>query len=107
MSLPTSERKALAGIHESWFRTETGNNGTVGRRGTLKRLSFGGLCDFMATVSMKPAARYAGTELDVHYDPQNPTHSALEIDENMVLDGRASLVVGLVSLAIAYYADFH
>jgi hypothetical protein len=50
------------------------------------------------------AARYpAGAEVDVHYDPQNPIHSALEIDEEMVLDGRASLVVGLISLAFAIY----
>jgi hypothetical protein len=50
------------------------------------------------------AARYvAGTEVGVHYDPQDPTHSALEIDEEMVLDGRASLIVGLVSLAFAIY----
>ncbi len=50
------------------------------------------------------AARYpVGTELDVHYDPQDPTHSALEIDEAMTLDGRASLVVGVISLAIALY----
>ena len=53
------------------------------------------------------AARYPiGTQLDIHYDPQNPTDSALEIDETMMLDGRASLVVGLVSLAIAIYLAF-
>ena len=50
------------------------------------------------------AARYvAGTDVDVHYDPQDPTHSALSIDEEMVLDGRASLVVGLALLAVAIY----
>jgi hypothetical protein len=54
------------------------------------------------------AARYvAGTEVDVHYDPQNPTHSALAVDTAMVLDGHASLVVGLVSLAIAIYLARH
>ena len=50
------------------------------------------------------AARYvASTVVDVHYDPQNPTHSALGIDEEMVLDGRASLIVDLISLAVAIY----
>jgi hypothetical protein len=58
----------------------------------------------MRTSAEAEAARYvAGTEVDVHYDPQNPIHSALSIDEEMVLDGRASLVVGLVSLAFAIY----
>jgi hypothetical protein len=65
---------------------------TVGEPGTMR------------TSAEAEAARYVvGNEVDVHYDPQNPTHSALEIDEEMVLDGRASLVVGLVSLAVAIY----
>jgi hypothetical protein len=65
---------------------------TVGEPGTMR------------TSAEAEAARYiAGTEVDVHYDPQNPTHSALEIDEEMMLDGRASLVVGLISLAVAIY----
>jgi hypothetical protein len=50
------------------------------------------------------AARYVvGTEPDVHYDPQNPVNSALDIDDQMVLDGRVSLVVGVASLALAIY----
>ena len=62
----------------------------------------------MQAAAEAEAARYpVGTELDVHYDPQDPTNSALEIDEKMVLDGRASLVVGLVSLAVALYAALH
>ena len=53
-------------------------------------------------------ARYpVGAEVDVHYDPKNPTHSALQIDKNLVLDGRASLVVGVVSLAVALYLILH
>ena len=65
---------------------------TVGEPGTMR-----------ASAEAEAARYVAGTEVDVHYDPQNPTHSALEIDEEMVLDGRASLVVGLVSLAVAVY----
>ena len=57
------------------------------------------LCTLEAPTDREPA----GAEVDVHYDPQNPTHSALEIDEEMVFDGRASLVVGLISLAFAIY----
>lgn len=50
------------------------------------------------------AARYvASTVVDVHDDPQNPTHSALGIDEEMVVDGCASLIVDLISLAVAIY----
>ena len=65
---------------------------TVGEPGTMQ------------ASAEEEAARYpAGAEVDVHYDPQNPIHSALEIDEEMVLDGRASLVVGLISLAFAIY----
>ncbi len=65
---------------------------TVGEPGTLR-----------ASAEAEAARYVVGTEVDVHYDPQNPTHSALEIDEEMVLDGRASLVVGLVSIAVAIY----
>lgn len=65
---------------------------TVGEPGTIQ------------ASAQAEAARYpAGTELDVHYDPQDPTHSALEIDEAMTLDGGASLVAGIISLAIALY----
>jgi Protein of unknown function (DUF3592) len=65
---------------------------TVGEPGTMR-----------ASAEAEAARYVAGTEVDVHYDPQNPTHSALSIDEEMVLDGRASLVVGLISLAVAIY----
>jgi len=65
---------------------------TVGEPGTMQ------------ASAEEEAARYpAGAEVDVHYDPRNPIHSALEIDEETVLDGRASLVVGLISLAFAIY----
>ena len=69
---------------------------TVGEPGTMR-----------ASAEAESARYVVGTEVDIHYDPQTPTNSALEIDENMVLDGRASLVVGLVSLAIAIYAAQH
>jgi hypothetical protein len=65
---------------------------TVGEPGTMR-----------ASAEAEAARYVAGTEVDVHYDPQNPTHSALSIDEEMVLDGRASLVVGLISIAVAIY----
>jgi hypothetical protein len=69
---------------------------TVGEPGTVR-----------ASAEAEAARYIVGTELDVHYDPQDPTHSALEIDDNMVLDGRASLFVGLVSLAVAIYTALH
>jgi hypothetical protein len=54
------------------------------------------------------AARYlAGTKLDIYYDPENPTRSALTSAPTMRIDGRASLVVGLVALAVAIYAARH
>jgi hypothetical protein len=65
---------------------------TVGEPGTMR-----------ASAEAEAARYVAGTEVDVHYDPQNPTHSALSADEEMVLDGRASLVVGLILLAVAIY----
>ena len=69
---------------------------TVGEPGTTR------------AAAAEEVARYpAGTELDVHYDPENPTSSALEIDGDMVLDGRASLAVGIVSLAAAIFAALH
>lgn len=53
-------------------------------------------------------ARYpVGMELEVYYDPQNPTHSSLHKRGEMVLTGRPSLVVALVSWTIAIYAAFH
>jgi len=65
---------------------------TVGEPGTLR-----------ASAAAETARYIVGTAVEVHYDPQTPTHSALEIDEDMVIDGRASLIVGLVSLAVATY----
>lgn len=54
------------------------------------------------------AARYlAGTKLDIYYDPKNPTRSALTSAPSMRIDGRASLVVGLIALAVAIYAARH
>jgi Protein of unknown function (DUF3592) len=54
------------------------------------------------------AARYpAGTELDVYYDPENPTNSALTGRPSLRLDGRASLIVGLVLIAAAIYIARH
>ena len=65
---------------------------TVGEPGTMR-----------ASAEAEAARHPVGTEGDVHYDPQNPTRSALGVDVEMVLDGRASLIVGLVSLAFAIY----
>ena len=57
---------------------------TVGEPGTMR-----------ASAEAEAARYVVGTELDVHYDPQDPTKSALEIDTTMMLDGSASLVLGL------------
>lgn len=49
-------------------------------------------------------ARYpVGTTIDIYYNPQNPTASALQKRDAITLDGRASLVVGFISLALAVY----
>ncbi len=54
------------------------------------------------------AAKYSvGQEVDVYYDPKNPTSSGLNVDTNMMLDGRASLVVALALLAAAVAAALH
>jgi hypothetical protein len=50
-------------------------------------------------------ARYpVGAEVEVHFDPKNPTHSALNIDTQMMITGRSSLVVALILFAVATYA---
>ena len=60
--------------------------------------------DTMPAAAQAEVARYVvGTEVNVHYDPNNPLSSALEIDKDVVLDGRTSFVVGLVCLALAIY----
>ena len=49
-------------------------------------------------------ARYpVRTTLEIYYNPQNPTASALQKRDAITLDGRASLVVGFISLALAVY----
>jgi hypothetical protein len=53
-------------------------------------------------------ARYpAGKELEVFYDPKNPTQSALNVDTEMMITGRSSLIVGIVLLAVAAYFALH
>jgi len=47
-----------------------------------------------------------GMELEVYYDPQDPTHSSLHKRGEMVLTG-ASLVVVAGFMTIAIYAAFH
>jgi hypothetical protein len=56
-----------------------------------------------ATVARNPA----GQEVDVYYDPKNPASSGLNIDTNMMLDGRASLVVALILLGLAALVALH
>ena len=54
------------------------------------------------------AARYpVGLELDVYYNPQKAAQSGLNVDTEMVLNGRSSLVVAAVMLAVAIYAAWH
>jgi hypothetical protein len=50
-------------------------------------------------------ARYpVGTELEVYYNPKDPTHSSLEKRGEVMITGRSSLVVAVVLWAIAIYA---
>ena len=50
-------------------------------------------------------ARYpAGMEVDIFYNPKKPTQSGLNVDTEMMLNGRASLTVAVVLLAVAIYA---
>lgn len=50
-------------------------------------------------------ARYpAGLKVEVYYDPKNPTHSALNVDTEMMLDGVRSFIVAMIFFAIAYLA---
>lgn len=54
------------------------------------------------------ADRYpTGQPVDVFYDPQNPTRSALNVNTEMVLNGNASLIMGVILLAVAWYAAGH
>lgn len=54
------------------------------------------------------AARYpVGTELEVYYDPANPTNSALTGRPSRRIDGRASVVVACVAIAAAIYIARH
>jgi hypothetical protein len=51
------------------------------------------------------AARYpAGAEADVYYDPGMPTRSALSVNTQLRLTGRASLVVAVLLFAVAAFA---
>ena len=59
----------------------------------------------MRTKAEAEVARYpVGTAVEVHFDPKNPTRSALEIDTEMMITGRSSLIVALVLFAVAIYA---
>ncbi len=54
------------------------------------------------------AAKYpAGMPVEVFYDPQNPTRSALKIDTEMMIDGTRSLIVAAILFAVAVYAAMH
>ena len=54
------------------------------------------------------SARYtAGMEVDVFYNPKNAAQSGLNVDTEMMLNGRASLIVAVVLLAVAVYAALH
>jgi len=53
-------------------------------------------------------ARYpAGRAVDVFYDPQNPLHASLNSRNEITLTGKRSLVVAVISFAVALYAAFH
>lgn len=54
------------------------------------------------------AARYpAGTEVDVFYNPENPTQSSLKPNTAMLPNGVVSLIVGGILIAVSVYAGFH
>lgn len=54
------------------------------------------------------AAKYpAKMPVEVFYDPQNPTRSALKIDTEMMLNGTRSFIVAAVLFAVAIYAATH
>jgi len=53
-------------------------------------------------------ARYpVGTEVEVFYDPKSPTQSGLNVNTEMMITGRNSLLVGIVLLAVAAYFALH
>jgi hypothetical protein len=53
-------------------------------------------------------ARYpVGTQVDVFYNPENPTQSSLTANAGMTLSGRSSLVVAAILIATALYAAGH
>ena len=53
-------------------------------------------------------ARYpVGTEVDVFFNPKKPTQSGLNVNTEMMLNGRASLTVAILLLAVAIYAALH
>ncbi len=54
------------------------------------------------------AARYApGMEVAIYYNPNSPAQSSMNPRGEITLDGRRSLAVGLVLLAIACYVAMH
>ncbi len=53
------------------------------------------------------AAHPIGEELEIHYDPVDPTRSSLTARGAITLSGRRSLVIGLISFAVAYYLARH
>jgi hypothetical protein len=53
-------------------------------------------------------ARYpVGTEVEVFYNPENPTQSSLTANTGMIAKGRASLIVAIILIGIAIYAAQH
>lgn len=48
-----------------------------------------------------------GEEVEVFYNPQNPTQSALQVNTEMMITGRSSFIVGLGLLALAAYVALH
>lgn len=53
-------------------------------------------------------ARYpVGMEVPVFYDPQNPTQSGLKVNTDLMLNGRASLIVAAILFGVACYAALH
>jgi hypothetical protein len=53
-------------------------------------------------------ARYpAGTEVEVFYNPENPTQSSLTAQTRMMAGGHVSLIVAAILIAVAVYAASH
>lgn len=96
----SSQRRYYKAVIEFSYNVEGHEyHNTVGGSNPITISISGNQSNAEAEVAKYPA----GKIVDVYYDPQNPTRSSLENNE-MVLDGRRSLIMGVIFIAIAIYA---